>query len=75
MTEEYNIEVLCTCYSLSELNMQRRKLYDGTTQNGPDLIDDVTIEELNKAISCYNEEKYKCIREEMLRNRKKYKFI
>lgn len=70
MTEpEYNIEVLCTCYSLEELHMQRCKLCDGTKHNGPDIIDDITIDVLDKAIACYGEEKYKQIREQMVKNR------
>lgn len=71
MTEqEYNMEVLCTCYSLEKLNARRCELCAGAAaHNGPDVIDDVTIDVLNKAIQCYNTEKYKQIREEMLRNR------
>lgn len=76
MTEqEYNIEVLCTCYSLEELHMQRCKLCDGTKHNGPDIIDDVTIDVLDKAIACYGEEKYKQIREQMVKNRIEYGII
>ncbi len=76
MTErEYNIEVLCTCYSFEELELRLCKLQDGITQNGPDVIDDITIEELNEAIACYFEEKYKRIRNEMLKDRIRYGLI
>lgn len=74
MTErEYNIEVLCTCYSIEELKLQLCKLQNGIAQNGPDVIDDVTIEELEEAISLYYKKKYKCIRHEMSRNRIKHR--
>lgn len=76
MTElEYSIEVLCTGYSLEELKRQRCELCESVSQNGFDLIDDVSIEVLNKAISCYNKEKYAHIRDEMQRNRVKYGLI
>lgn len=39
MTEkEYNIEVLCTCYSLKELSMQYEKLNNGIFTNGSDVM-------------------------------------
>ena len=76
MTEqEYNIEVLCTCYSLERLKLQQKKLSEGTISIGSDVIDDAAFEELSKAILCYDEEKYKLIRDEMQRNRKKYRII
>ncbi|MCM1221375.1 MAG: hypothetical protein NC548_43530 [Lachnospiraceae bacterium] len=71
--QEYNIEVLCTSYSLERLKMQRQKLLCAPViQKSPDVIDDVTIDVLDKAILCYDEERYKSIRDEMQRNRIKW---
>lgn len=73
MTElEYSIEVLCTDYTLIELNRQRSRLKKGVLHKGADLIDNVSLGVLNKAISYYNEEKYVSIRSEMIENRVKY---
>ena len=70
MTErEYKIEVLCTCYSLETLKEQLEKLRAGIAQNGPGIINDVDIMELDEAISSYDEERYRLIREELDREK------
>lgn len=76
MTEkEYNIEVLCTCYSLKELSMQYEKLNNGIFTNGSDVIDDVSIDLLQEAIFHYNDKKYRNIRDEMKKNKIQYNII
>ena len=76
MTEkEYNIEVLCTCYSLKELSMQYEKLNNGIFTNGSDVIDDVSIDLLQEAILHYNDKKYRNIRDEMKKNKIQYNII
>lgn len=79
MTEqEYILEVLCTCYSLEELNLRYRKLCNDNVHNSSsssDVIDNSSIDQLDEAIRCYNEEKYTNIRNEMIRNKMKYGII
>ncbi len=76
MTEkEYNIEVLCTCYSLERLILQKKKIESAIIPTGCDVIDVVTPEELDLAISAYNEEKYKQVRDNMKKRSQKYKFL
>ena len=76
MTEkEYNIEGLCTCYSLKELSMQYEKLNNGIFTNGSDVIDDVSIDLLQEAILHYNDKKYRNIRDEMKKNKIQYNII
>lgn len=79
MTEqEYILEVLCTCYPIEELNLRYRKLCNDNVHNNPnssDVIDNVSIDLLNEAIRCYNEEKYINIRNQMLRDKIKYGII
>ena len=73
---EYNIEVLCTCYSLEELEKQCKRLCDGISDKGSnDLINNVSIEVLNQAISCYDKEEYVHIRREMKENRVKHGIV
>ena len=63
--KKYNIEVLCTCYSLDRLIEQREEVFSGTAQDGPSVIDRATLEELDTAIAAYNDEQYSLIRDDM----------
>ena len=81
MTEqEYNLEVICTCYSFEDLNLQYRKLCNGNVnihnnQNSSEIIDNVSMELLDEAMRCYNTGKYVNIRNEMSRDQIKYGII
>lgn len=73
---EYNIEVLCTCYSLKELEKQCKRECDGISDIGSnDLINNVSIEILKQATSCYDKEEYVHIRREMKENRVKHGIV
>lgn len=68
---EYNIEILCTCYTLDYLVMQVEALKNGTALKQIDgkieifeVLPDLTLEELNEAISRYHNEKYRLYRED-----------
>lgn len=66
MTEkEYNIEVLCTCYSLNRLSEQRKKVIANKARVGRDVIDVATLDELTIAISTYDEKIYKDVRDDL----------
>lgn len=73
MTEkEYNIEVLCTGYSLEDLISQQKKIGSKTLPAGYAVIDVATFEEISMAISSYNDERYRNIRDEMRKECEKY---
>lgn len=73
LKNKYYIEILCTCYTLDYLIMHAEALKSGVVleQIGGEigifeLLPYLTLEELNEAISCYEDEKYKTIREHWL---------
>lgn len=77
---QQNIELLCSCYSLEDLIMQREKLC-GEYENRF-VIDKVSLIELDEAIATYNHEEYSIVRKELLADqiklrerRKKYGLI
>ena len=47
----------------------------GTAQDGPDVIGDADLSELNDAIASYNEEQYRLVLEDIRRNREKYGIV
>lgn len=65
MTEhEYDIDVLCVCYAKETLKQQLKKKDDGAVENYSDMLEatfwsETSSDELEEAISCYDEEQYK----------------
>ncbi len=75
MAEQEYIIGLCTSYSREELIKQRKKIDEGTAEAGLDMIDAATADELDRAIADYENEEYRCIREKMYEDWKKYGLI
>lgn len=72
---EYEIEVLCTCYSLETLTQQLTKRYNRVEENSSDILYGASVEKINEAISRYDEEQFKSIREQMHEDWKRYGLI
>lgn len=78
--EEYDIQTLCICYPLEVLIEQRDKVYSGISMmTGNSDVHEVLytadINTLEKAIACYNEEKYQKVRRKMKEEWKQYGII
>lgn len=77
---KFNVEMLCTGYSKETLKLQLKKKIDGIAENGPDMIDNkfwnsISQFELQEAISHYDEEQYRRIRDEIVKDKGKYGLI
>lgn len=76
LDHKFNVTVLCTGYSKETLKLQLKKKIDGIAENGPDMLDNkfwnsISLFELQEAISYYDEEQYRQIRDEVANDRSK----
>lgn len=70
---EYTIEVLCTNYSMKRLKSKLVEVLNGISRQSIDILDNVSPEILNEAISRYNEEKFFEIRQELEEDIQRFK--
>lgn len=66
---EFNVEMLCIGHSKDTLKQHLKKKHNGITEEGNELDNrfwnSISVDELQEAISRYDEEQYRQIREEI----------